>query len=236
MWGKITSTKRSYGIAAAAAAVLMVMSGAARPAQATIDINFNFAGGGPVALGGGNYRFDYNVDLLPGYNLVTGNYFTLFDFAGLVEGDGAASFIPTPGFGSFTVSTPNTGRGVPGFGVRDLLSRNISVTYDGPTVYGSNERGGAPIRLGRLSAISSLDDVAPGTTAMAATTVIRLAPVGEGGVSAVATAPAMNRTIIAGPVAGVAAVDVAPEPGTLALLTTGLLGGLGGIALRRRRG
>jgi hypothetical protein len=97
-----------------------------------------------VAPESGSYRFTYSVVLPSNYSLHTGDYFTIYDFHGLMGGNQQPA--------SWTYSTTNSGQTPPGIlPVDDPSVPNLTWTYNGPAITGGS--GGAA--LGNFSALTS---------------------------------------------------------------------------------
>jgi hypothetical protein len=103
----------------------------------------------PVATGivpeGSNFRFQYGIVLTTDSYIKTGDYFTIYDFAGFVPGSAQA-----PAGWTFTEAligkTP--GNVNPN---NDPTLPDLTWTYSGPTIVG-------PKGLGNFSALSTFDD------------------------------------------------------------------------------
>jgi hypothetical protein len=92
----------------------------------------------------GNFRFTYSVVLPSNYSLHSGDYFTIYDFHGLLGGSQQPA--------GWTYSTSNVGQTPPGIlPVDDSSVPNLTWTYNGPTISGSS--GG--VDLGNFSALTS---------------------------------------------------------------------------------
>jgi hypothetical protein len=77
----------------------------------------------------GNYRWQYAIVLPTDMKLQSGNYFTIYDFAGLVEGS-----VVTPD-GNWTASVQNVGTTPTLLNPTDDASiPNLVFTYNGPTI------------------------------------------------------------------------------------------------------
>jgi hypothetical protein len=89
----------------------------------------------------GNYRFTYSVVLPSNYSLHSGDYFTIYDFHGLMGGNQQPA--------GWTYSTTNVGSTPPGIlPVDDPSVPNLTWTYGGPPISGQTG-------LGNFSALSS---------------------------------------------------------------------------------
>ncbi|HLW66381.1 MAG TPA: hypothetical protein VKS79_13795 [Gemmataceae bacterium] len=96
-----------------------------------------------VAPDSGNYRFTYSVVLPSNYSLHAGDYFTIYDFHGLMGGNQQPA--------GWTYSTSNVGQTPPGIlPVDDPKVPNLTWTYSGATISGSS--GG--VGLGDFSVLS----------------------------------------------------------------------------------
>jgi hypothetical protein len=131
-----------------AAAVLAVIAALAVPASAR-------AGLIPVQVSvtpqGGYYQFTYAIVLPTDAVLQKGDYFTIYNFAGLVPGSASSSGSLTAGDWSFT-SSP-TGKTPPGVvPTDDPTLPNLTWTYNGPV------QGGNQIGLGNFWALSLYPD------------------------------------------------------------------------------
>jgi hypothetical protein len=152
---------------------------------------------------GGNYQYTYAIVLPTGSVLESGDYFTIYDFAGMVPGTSMASGSLTSS--NWTFSTSSVGPTPPGIALTTNPNvPDISWTYNGPPVQGS-ETG-----IGNFSAVSSY----PYTTQswFAAVT---------GTISGVADAN-ITPTNVPVPTAPTAPPPGVPEPTTLALAAFGL--------------
>jgi hypothetical protein len=148
---------------------------------------------------GGNYQFTYAIVLPTDAVLQPGDYFTIYNFEGLVPGSATASGNLTSS--NWTFSTSNVGPTPTGIIVPDSPSApNLTWTYNGPVIQGSQNG------LGNFAAVS----IYPDTTQSWFTAV-------TGTVSGVADA---NITPTSVPVPTAPPPGV-PEPTTLALAALG---------------
>jgi hypothetical protein len=148
---------------------------------------------------GGNYQFTYAIVLPSDAVLQPGDYFTIYNFAGLVSGTATATGSTTSSY--WTFSTSNVGPTPPGITVAsDPSTPNLTWEYNGPVIQ-SGQTG-----LGNFSAIS----LYPDTTQSWFTAL-------TGTVSGVADA---NITPTSVPVPTAPPTGV-PEPTTLALAALG---------------
>jgi hypothetical protein len=167
----------------------------------------------------GNFRWTYSVVLPTDMKLQSGNFFTIYDFAGYIPGSAAISATsPDSSFADFwSVSTANVGPTPARLNPQDdPMTPNLTFTYNGPTIPSGQ------LTLGNFAATSMFgqtqDSFFTATNPRAADGQIdsnitsTLSPVG---------------TVPPGPIP-------TPEPGTLLLAGLGLpLVGLG-RALRRK--
>lgn len=174
---------------------LCTFSGLITPVHADIQIDVD----SPtiVDIGGGFFRWDYEVHVADNERIETGNYFTIYDFAGL-------------GFGSLTGPAGWTGSvsmsggdvlGAEPFNDNNLIE-NLTFTYSGPTIPPTN-------LLGTFSAVSTYGTQKLGEYA------------GQG--TANSTNPLLDGRL--DPNLGETGVPAAtPEPASMALLGAGALG------------
>ena len=117
---------------AGGAAVLAL--GAAQPAAQAAPLNIDLVGGAPVASEGGLFTYTYNVTLAgggavtEGFRAGAGDFFTIQDFAGYVEG----SFAGAPAGFSLVYGSGGSA-GVPVDFADDAAINNLMVTYNGAT-------------------------------------------------------------------------------------------------------
>jgi len=197
---------------AVAALALTVVLNAPIPARAgLIPVQVS------VTPEGGYYQYTYAIVLPTDAVLQPGNYFTIYNFDGLVPGTAMASgSVTSP---NWTFSTNNLGPTPPGIMVdNNPTIPNITWTYNGPVVQGSQTG------VGNFSAVS----IYPDTTQSWFTAV-------TGTVSGVADAN-ITPTSVPVPAGPTSPPPGVPEPTTLALAALGMP--FFGIArlLRRRPG
>jgi hypothetical protein len=111
---------------------------AATPARAGL-----IPAGVTVSADSGNFRFTYNVLLPSDYKIQSGDYFTIYDFNGLIGGSNQQP-------AGWTFSSALLGPVPHGVVPTDSSSvPNLTWTYNGPTITGD-------ANLGNFSALSSL--------------------------------------------------------------------------------
>jgi hypothetical protein len=163
---------------------------------------------------GGNFRWTYAVVVTTDVHVQTGDFFTIYDFGGLVMGPGnTLSNVVTPA--GWAVSSNLTGTTPPGTTPGDNGSvPNLTFTYTGPTITGQ-------VGLGNFWAISTFNNSASADfTSLTQTNV--------GGRTEA------NITTTSVPVPG--NVNKTPEPATWAMFGLGLpVCGVGGWLRRRLR-
>jgi len=94
-----------------------------------------------VSAEGGSFRHEYDIGLQSGSMLKSGDYFTIYDFAGFVEGTNTQP-------SGFTFSTANSGPTPAGVLPSDDGGvSNLTWTYNGGETIG-------PAELGKFSAVS----------------------------------------------------------------------------------
>ena len=166
-----------------------------------------------IVAEGGNFRWTYNINV-PGYNQIrNGDYFTIYDFQGLVP-DGPST---QPSGWNYSTSM---------LGVTDPLVNatddptipNLTWTYTGPTI----SPGITATTLTGFSALSTFDMVTDSQLA----SVVHRDYDGQQEAS-------ITRSTVPVP-GGPPPVNGAPEPATLLLLGAGLPV-LGAVGLLRRR-
>jgi len=89
----------------------------------------------------GNFRWTYGVDMTTNVHLQSGDFFTIYDFGGLVTGPGNSLSNITPPAG-WTVTSSMAGQNPPGISpVDNTAIPNLTFTYSGPTITGSGSIG-----------------------------------------------------------------------------------------------
>jgi len=163
----------------------------------------------------GNFRWDYSVSLSSNVQIQTGDYFTIYDFGGLVTGPGGTLSNITPPVG-WNATTSMVGQTPPGLAPIDKPDLpNLTFTYSGPTAAG-------PFSLGDFWAVSTM-----GMATTADFTSVTHTQVGR--------VPECNITTTSVPVAP--NIANSPEPATLAMFGLGLpVLGLGRWLRRRLAG
>ncbi len=147
----------------------------------------------------GNFRWTYGVNLTSNVQLQAGDFFTIYDFGGLVTGPGSSLNNITPPVG-WTVSSSMTGQVPPGVLPTDNPGvPNLTFTYNGPTISG-------PGTVGDFWAISTI-----GTATTADFTSLTHTQASR--------APESNITTTAVPVFN--NIANSPEPATLAMFGLG---------------
>ena len=194
--------------------VRQLLSGAVLAAAATMLMASNaqaFSINLQSAVGG---VFTYQVNLASQEALTSGDFVSVFDFG--------ASSGATASIAGFTFTTPltsplaNSGTGVgvatpPPPGSDDAAVQNLQANYSGATITGTTFTFSATTPL-----TGTRSDFAYGqSTDQSGTDAGKIAT------SAPITVPN--------------AAPVAPEPGSLALVATGLMGAMGMVGVRRRR-
>lgn len=152
---------------------------------------------------GGNYQYTYALVLPVDSVLQTGNYFTIYNFAGLVPGSAMASGSSSSQYWAFSSSL--LGLTPPGISVSQNPNvPDITWTYSGPSIQGAQNG------LGNFSAVS----IYPLTTLSWMTAI-------TGTVNGVADAN-ITPTTVPVPAAPGSPPPGVPEPATLALIGFGL--------------
>jgi hypothetical protein len=167
----------------------------------------------------GNFRWTYSVVLPTDMKLQSGNFFTIYDFAGYVPGSASVSSTsPDPSFADFwTVTTSNVGPTPDRLNPQDdPATTNLTFRYNGPTIPNGQ------LTLGNFAATSvfgtTQDSFFTATNPRAADGQI------DSNITSTLSPVGME---VPGPIPS-------PEPGTLLLAGLGLpLVGLG-RALRRK--
>jgi hypothetical protein len=167
----------------------------------------------------GNFRWTYSVVLPTDMKLQSGNFFTIYDFAGYVPGSASVSATsPDPSFADFwSVSTSNVGPTPDRLNPQDDPAiTNLTFRYNGPTIPSGQ------LTLGNFSATSMF-----GTTQNSFFTATNPRAADGQVDSNITSTLSPIGTEVPGPIPS-------PEPGTLLLAGLGLpLVGLG-RALRRK--
>jgi hypothetical protein len=137
---------RRTWIARLFAAAVVAVGISATPAKAGLN---------PVSVSitpeAGNFRWTYSIVLPTDYVLQSGDYFTIYDFQGYIDGSATQSFTAPEG-GTWTFSSSNSGP-TPGLlnPTDDASIPNLTWTYSGPS--GTGQMG-----LGNFSAASLFED------------------------------------------------------------------------------
>jgi hypothetical protein len=182
-----------YWISTAALAIAVVLGAPVSARAGLIPVQVS------VTPEGGNYQFTYAIVLPTDAVLQAGDYFTIYNFEGLVPGTATASGSLTSSLWAF--SSSSVGQTPPGVVITDNPGiPNLTWTYNGPTAQSGQ------IGLGNFSAIS----IYPNTTQSLFAAV-------TGTVSGVADANVTPTTV---PVPTAPPPGV-PEPATLALAAFG---------------
>jgi len=166
-----------------------------------------------TTLGPNNFRFDYTVSLTDSQQMIQGQpvFFTIYDFAGYIPNSAVA---PNANWSVAVANTTPPPAGISLVNPDNTGLPDLKFTYTGPTLTG-------PFTLGTFSARSTFNQL---TTDEYAATAQKFTTTADNGVQTSNRGPNI-----------VPLATAIPEPGTMALLGSGLLslGALGG--LRRRR-
>lgn len=155
----------------------------------------------------GNFRWTYSVVLPTDMKLQSGNYFTIYDFAGYQSGSGAVSATsPDPSFAQYwALSTAAVGPTPNRLNPQDEPTiANLTFTYNGPTIPSGQ------LTLGNFAATSTF-----GTTAPSFFTAINQRSVGGQSDSNITSTLVPLGTTTPPPIS-------TPEPTTLVLAGLGL--------------
>jgi hypothetical protein len=162
--------------------------------------------GAPVAMGGGNYAWTYDVILTPDQRLTPNSYFTIYDFNYLVgAGTHPANWTYTSSLLGTTPALTNPGD--------DAAVWNATFTYTGPTITPPNQLTG--VALGQFTLIAKGNHI---VTDFFTSRARR-----NGGPQNNTIFDTIGFTSVAG---------VVPEPSAWAMLVAGF--GMVGFSMRRR--
>jgi PEP-CTERM motif len=207
---------RMFVVAAATGAAIAMSAGSARAGLLPLTVT--------ITPDAGNFRWTYSVVLPTDMKLQSGDYFTIYDFAGYQAGSaGVDAAGPDPSYADFwTVSTSKTGLTPDGVTPLDNPEiDNLTFMYNGGPSIGPGSLG-----LGNFFALSSLGSDAAADGAFTATALNATENRIVGNITAVVVPTGEQ---IPGPIG-------TPEPTTLALAGLGLP--LIGLAryIRRNKG
>lgn len=188
--------------------------GAASAAHADIIPTLTVAS--PIQVGS-LFQYTYTATLASDQALVTGNYFTIFDFQGFAGfGTIGAGFTPTTQLLGVTPGTINV--------MDDATVLNATFTYAGPTLNQPAGTGpGVSTELGSFQIFSIFDGLG----------LIPFVSEGTKNNGIAAGTPVANIGSTAGPLAGSGTPGAIPEPSVWAMLVIGF--GAIGVSVRRRR-
>ena len=194
--------------------IALLALGAASAAHA--DIIPNLTVSSPIQVGN-LFQYTYTATLAADQALVTGNYFTIFDFQGFAGfGTIGAGFTPATSLLGVTPDTINV--------LDDPTVLNATFTYAGPTINQPVGNGqGVSTELGAFQIFSVFDGLG----------FIPFVSEGTKNNGIAVGTPVANIGFTAGPLSGDGTPGVIPEPSVWAMLVIGF--GAIGVSVRRRR-